>query len=38
MLIVTILMGVSACNTIEGIGRDLKGAGNAIEREAKEEK
>ena len=26
---------LAACNTVEGIGQDIKGAGNAIERSAK---
>jgi predicted small secreted protein len=29
---------LSACNTIEGIGRDVKGAGSAISRTASETK
>jgi len=32
MLLLIVLMGAAtACNTIEGIGRDIKSAGEAIE-------
>jgi predicted small secreted protein len=30
------LMTLSACNTIEGVGRDVERAGDAIEDEARE--
>ena len=29
---------LSACNTVEGAGKDIKHTGSAIERKAKEEK
>ena len=32
------LMGLSACNTVEGIGKDTKAAGAKVEGEAKENK
>lgn len=32
------LLGVSACNTIEGMGRDIGASGEAIEDTAKENK
>ncbi|MDZ7810655.1 MAG: entericidin A/B family lipoprotein [Arhodomonas sp.] len=28
------LLGAAGCNTMEGVGKDIKGAGEAIEREA----
>ena len=31
-------MVLSACNTIEGVGRDVRGAGQAIEKGAKKTK
>ncbi|MPT47581.1 MAG: entericidin A/B family lipoprotein [Sphingobium sp.] len=38
-MIVTFLLGssfaLSACNTVEGAGRDMKSAGSAIENSAK---
>ena len=38
ILLSVAVLALSACNTVEGLGRDLKSAGNAIEREANEEK
>lgn len=35
ILAVTILALLTACNTVEGVGQDIKGAGSAIERSAK---
>jgi entericidin B len=32
------LLGLSACNTIEGAGKDVKAAGGKVEGEAKENK
>jgi len=28
------LAGLTACNTVEGVGKDIKAGGTAIEREA----
>ncbi|WP_440997318.1 entericidin A/B family lipoprotein [Arhodomonas sp. SL1] len=28
------LLGAAGCNTMEGVGKDIKGAGEAIERKA----
>ncbi|MEK6638727.1 MAG: entericidin A/B family lipoprotein [Pseudomonadota bacterium] len=33
--IVATSMTISGCNTIEGIGKDVKSAGTAVEKEAK---
>jgi predicted small secreted protein len=33
--IVTTSLAVSGCNTIEGIGKDVKSAGKRVEKEAK---
>lgn len=32
------LLGLGACNTIEGVGQDVKAAGAKVEGEAKEHK
>jgi predicted small secreted protein len=32
------LFGVTACNTVEGVGQDVKAAGAKVEGEAKEHK
>ena len=32
------LLGVTACNTVEGVGQDVKAAGAKVEGEAKEHK
>jgi predicted small secreted protein len=32
--LLTALLGLSACNTMEGFGRDLENTGDAIEEEA----
>lgn len=32
------ILGLSACNTIEGAGKDVEAAGSAIENSAKENK
>lgn len=31
----TMLIGISACNTIEGAGKDIEAGGNKIEESAK---
>lgn len=31
-------LGLMACNTIEGLGKDIKAGGSAIERKAEEHK
>lgn len=39
--LVILLLGafaLAACNTVEGVGRDVKGAGQAIEKGAKKTK
>ncbi|HST01096.1 MAG TPA: entericidin A/B family lipoprotein [Usitatibacter sp.] len=42
--LIAMLVGMSflavlgACNTIEGAGKDVKAAGNGVEKEAKENK
>jgi predicted small secreted protein len=33
--IVTTSLAISGCNTIEGIGKDVKSAGKRVEKEAK---
>jgi len=33
-----IVLGVAACNTVEGVGKDVKATGGAVERAAKESK
>ncbi|MCW5730764.1 MAG: entericidin A/B family lipoprotein [Alphaproteobacteria bacterium] len=41
MVGVALLLGamlVAACNTVEGVGRDVRAAGNAIEGAAKDAK
>ena len=35
---VATLSALSACNTVEGAGRDVKSAGSSVERKAQEEK
>ena len=36
-LLVTIsILGISACETMEGVGQDIENAGEAIEEEAEE--
>ncbi|HET9577695.1 MAG TPA: entericidin A/B family lipoprotein [Usitatibacter sp.] len=32
------LLGLAACNTMEGAGKDVKAAGGKVEQEAKENK
>ena len=32
------LLGLTACNTVEGVGQDVKAAGSKVEREATEHK
>jgi entericidin B len=32
------LLGLSACNTVEGVGKDVKAGGSKVEQEAKENK
>ena len=34
-LIATVLLAISACNTVRGIGQDIEKAGAAIEKSAK---
>ncbi len=34
-LVLTLALGAAACNTVEGAGRDLKSAGDAVEDAAK---
>ncbi len=36
ILPVLILLGVAACNTVEGAGQDLSAAGTAITQEARQ--
>lgn len=38
LLAVTFAAGLSACNTIEGAGKDIENAGDAIGDEAREHK
>ncbi|MDP2132852.1 MAG: entericidin A/B family lipoprotein [Sulfuritalea sp.] len=35
LFISMLLIGLSACNTVEGIGKDLKKGGEAIEKSVK---
>jgi predicted small secreted protein len=35
LVLLAVLLGIAACNTVEGVGQDIKGAGSAIERSAK---
>ena len=37
-LLAVLAMPLAACNTIEGMGKDTKAAGNAIEDSAKDSK
>ncbi len=37
LLVTVAILGLSACETIEGAGRDLEKAGEAIQDEANEE-
>lgn len=32
------LFGITGCNTVEGVGQDVKAAGSKVEREATEHK
>ena len=34
--VAALLIGISACNTVEGVGEDIEAAGDAIEDEADE--
>jgi predicted small secreted protein len=34
LLLVAALIGLAACNTVEGIGKDVKSAGEAVEKAA----
>ena len=34
MVVLTISMLLAACNTVEGVGKDIQGGGKAIERAA----
>ncbi len=36
--LVAFMLGVTACNTVEGIGKDTKKAGKEIQEEANEHK
>lgn len=36
LLALTALIGISACNTIEGAGKDIEAGGNKIEESAKD--
>lgn len=38
MMLVIGAFALTACNTVEGVGRDVKGAGKAIEKGAKKTK
>lgn len=38
IILLAACMAVSACNTIEGVGRDVQGAGEALEKGAKKTK
>ena len=38
LLVVMFASAVSACNTVEGAGKDVKAGGAAVEREAAEHK
>ncbi|MEX1200173.1 MAG: Entericidin EcnAB [Methylophaga sp.] len=37
-LSILMMLGLAACNTMEGIGEDMGAAGDAIDREAEESK
>ena len=34
----SLLFGLSACNTVEGVGKDVKAGGSKVEQEAQEHK
>ncbi|MCR2746820.1 entericidin A/B family lipoprotein [Limnobacter parvus] len=38
LLLALSALSLSACNTVEGVGKDLKAGGEAIERTAEENK
>ncbi|MDT8310469.1 MAG: Entericidin EcnAB [Methylophaga sp.] len=38
VLSILMILGLAACNTIEGVGEDMGAAGDAIDREAEESK
>jgi predicted small secreted protein len=38
LLFVVLSLGVSACNTVQGAGQDIKSAGQAIDKTAEEAK
>ena len=38
LALITFAAGISACNTIEGAGKDVKATGQAIENAAKDSK
>jgi predicted small secreted protein len=33
-----IVIGLAACNTVEGVGKDVKATGNAVEKAAEKSK
>ena len=35
MIVLAVSMLLAACNTVEGVGKDIQGGGKAIERAAK---
>ena len=35
MVVLAVSMLLAACNTVEGVGKDIQGGGKAIERAAK---
>ncbi len=34
-LVLSLLMGISACNTLQGIGKDIKKGGETLEKAAR---
>lgn len=38
ILAVLVLLGLAACNTVEGAGKDIAGAGHAVTDEAQDAK
>lgn len=34
LMLVAVMMGLSACNTVQGIGKDIKKGGEVIEKAA----
>lgn len=36
LLLATMMLGLTACNTMEGLGKDIQQAGRALEGEAEE--